>query len=217
MTDWPFTPLRQMAYGCILADPPWTYETRSVNGQSKSPSQHYKVMGLDEIQSLPVHLLAADDCMLIMWTTAPHLEQGIETMRAWGFDYVTAGAWAKQTSTGTKLAFGTGYIYRSAAEFYLVGKIGNPRSAAKNIRNLILAPVREHSRKPDEMHEQLERMFPNVRRCELFGRQSRPGWAVWGNETEKFNDHTGVGVPRRLAVASPQHDRSGDRRHTHGD
>jgi N6-adenosine-specific RNA methylase IME4 len=187
MTDWPFTPLRQMAYGCILADPPWSYVTRSVNGQGKSPSQHYKVMSLEEIQALPVHMLAADDCMLFMWCTAPHLEQGMETMRAWGWDFVTAGAWAKRTSTDTKWQFGTGYVYRSAAEFYLVGKIGNPRPVAKNIRNLIVAPVRAHSQKPDEMHDQLERMFPHVLKCELFARQSREKWATWGNERTKFD------------------------------
>jgi N6-adenosine-specific RNA methylase IME4 len=189
-----------------------------VKGQGKSASQHYKVMGLDEIKALPVHLLAADDCMLFLWTTAPHLEQGMETMRAWGFDYCTAGAWAKQTSTGKKLAFGTGYIYRSAAEFYLVGKIGKPPTFAKNIRNLILAPVREHSRKPSEMHEQLEKMFPTVRRCELFARQSRPGWATWGNETEKFNDHhTGVAVPRRLAATHPNRAVDAAERHLDGE
>jgi len=201
MTDWPFSPLRQMAYGVILADPPWTYQTRSEKGQGKSPSQHYKTMTLEDICALPVHLLAADDCMLVMWSTAPHLQQSLVVMEMWGFDYVTAGAWAKQSSTGNKWAFGTGYVYRSAAEFYIVGKIGNPRIAVKNIRNLIVAPVREHSRKPDDMHQQLERMFPKARRCELFARQARPGWSVWGNETERFDADTGVDLHGRVAPA----------------
>jgi N6-adenosine-specific RNA methylase IME4 len=202
--SWFFSPLKQLHYGVILADPPWRYETRSTKGQEKSPSRHYKTMSFDEIAYLPVHMLAADDSMLVLWTSAPHLKESIEIMEDWGFDFVTAGAWAKQSKTGEKWAFGTGFVYRSAAEFYLVGKIGNPRIAVKNIRNLIIAPVREHSRKPDEMHEQIERMFPDVPRCELFGRQRRPGWDVFGDEAGKFNADTDVGVSRRVAHADPR-------------
>jgi N6-adenosine-specific RNA methylase IME4 len=205
--NWPFKPLKAMHYGVILADPPWTYKTRSEKGQGKSPSLHYNTMTLEDICALPVHLLAADDCMLVMWTTAPHLQQSLVVMEMWGFDYATAGAWAKQSKTGEKWAFGTGYVYRSAAEFYIVGKIGSPKTAAKNIRNLIVAPVREHSRKPDEMHDQLERMFPSVPRCELFSRNARTGWDHWGLEAGKFDDHhTGVDLPRRVADAAGRGD-----------
>ena len=80
-----------------------------------------------------------------------------------------------------------GYVLRSAAEFYLVGAVGSPDYQSRSIRNLLVAPVREHSRKPDEMHRQLEAMVPGPY-AELFGRQQRPGWDVWGNETTKFGD-----------------------------
>lgn len=183
---WPFGDLKKMHYGCVLCDPPWLYQTRSEKGQGKSASQHYSVMDLAAIMALPVHMLAADDCMLIMWTTAPHLEQSLEVMRAWAFEYKTAGAWHKLSKTGKKTHFGTGYIYRSAAEFYLVGTMGQPKTASKSIRNLIVAPVREHSRKPDEMHGQLEMMFPNVPKCELFARTRREGWDSFGNEVGRF-------------------------------
>ena len=72
-------------------------------------------------------------------------------------------------------AFGTGYILRSAAEFFLIGTVGSPKSAVHNVRNLIVAPVRAHSQKPDEMYSMLERMFPNARKCELFARTRRGG------------------------------------------
>jgi N6-adenosine-specific RNA methylase IME4 len=45
-----------------------------------------------------------------------------------------------------------------------------------------MSPRLEHSRKPDNVFEALERLFGPVRRLELFARRSRPGWEVWGNE-----------------------------------
>ncbi len=175
-----------MHYGCILADPPWRFVNYSPAGEVKNPLAHYQCMNLDAIKALPVGHLAAPNCALVMWATAPLLPAAIDTMAAWGFTFKSAGAWAKQSSTGGKWAFGTGYCYRSAAEFYLLGTIGRPQQLVRNVRNLIVAPVREHSRKPDAMRADLERLWPG-QRLELFGRQQSPGWDVWGNETGKFN------------------------------
>jgi N6-adenosine-specific RNA methylase IME4 len=180
-----FQNLRPLSYSVILADPPWSFKIYSSKGAKKSPQAQYSCMDLPAIKALPVAKLAAPNAVCIMWATAPMLPQALETMAAWGVTYKTSGAWAKQSSTGEKWAFGTGYLFRSAAEFFLLGTIGSPKSLAKNIRNLIIAPVREHSRKPDEMHERIERQFsgPYV---ELFARQQRPGWDCWGNQTNHF-------------------------------
>ncbi len=183
---WPFDGLTPLRYRVILADPPWRFRTWGEHNQHKSASKHYRLMTTAEIEALPVNQLAGPDCMLVMWAVQPMLDKALSVMKAWGFRYKTAGSWAKQSSTGEKWAFGTGYLFRCASEFFLVGTIGEPKPRAKNVRNLIVAPVREHSRKPDEMHENLERMFPTDPRCELFARTSRPGWDAWGNETEKF-------------------------------
>lgn len=185
--NWPFETLSPGHYQMVLADPPWQFETYSEKGEGKSAQAHYEVQHLDWIKSLPVMDLAhLDRCVCVIWATAPMLPQGLETLRAWGFRYKTAGAWAKQSSTGKKLAFGTGYIYRNAAEFFLLGTRGHPKQISRSIRNLILAPVREHSRKPDQMHADLEALFQGPR-CELFPRQQRPGWDAWGNQTTRFN------------------------------
>lgn len=187
IASWPFGALTPMKYGAILADPPWRFELRSERGEGKSPQSEYGCMSLDDIMALPVHQLAARDCWLWMWATAPMLPQAIATMSAWGFRYVSAGPWAKQSKTGRKWAFGTGYVFRSAAEFFLLGAMGSPQCGSHSERNLIVAPVREHSRKPDEAHEMLERIAPKAWRCELFARQRRPGWDAWGNQTDKFS------------------------------
>jgi N6-adenosine-specific RNA methylase IME4 len=144
-------------------------------------------MTLDEIKALPVAELAAPDCLLLLWATQAQLDQALDVMRSWGFAFKSCGAWAKQSPTGASWAFGTGYWLRSAAEFFLIGTRGKPKSESRSERNLIVAPVREHSRKPDQAYEMLERMFPAQRRCELFARHERPGWSQWGAEIQKFD------------------------------
>ncbi len=180
----PFAGLRPNSYGLILADPATTFNTFSARNQTKAAP--YATMSKSQLLRLPVWKLAAPNCALAMWATQTNLDFSIDLMKRWGFDYKSAAAWAKQSPTGEKWAFGTGYWLRSAAEFILFGSIGQPAIKSRRERNLIVAPVREHSRKPDAMHEQLERMFPRVRKMELFARQRRDGWDCWGNEVDKF-------------------------------
>ena len=170
-----------------MSDPPWYFKNFSAKGEEKNPVAHYDCMDMEAIKALPVSHLMRPDSVCVMWAAAPLLPQAIETMAAWGFTFKSAGAWAKQSSTGEKWAFGTGYCYRSAAEFWLLGTLGKPRQKVRNIRNLIVAPIREHSRKPDEMRTNLEALWDGPY-LELFGRETVPGWSVWGNQTDKFTE-----------------------------
>jgi N6-adenosine-specific RNA methylase IME4 len=182
----PFNALRAHHYAVVLADPPWRFVVRSSKGEKKSPQSHYNCMSLEEIRALPVDQLADPaGCTLLLWATAPMIPAAIETMEAWNFTYKTMAAWAKQSSTGMKWAFGTGYIFRSAAEFILVGTQGRPKQKARNVRNLIVSPIREHSRKPD-IHPVLESLWDGPY-CELFSRQPRPGWDAFGDQPDLFH------------------------------
>ncbi len=183
---WPFGELQPGRYGVILADPPWRFSNFSGKGEAKNPIAHYPCMKFADLATLPVARLAAPDCAMIMWATAPLLNKAIELLGLWGFTFKSAGSWAKQSSTGASWTFGTGYIYRSAAEFYVVGTIGKPRVQSRSVRNLIVAPVRQHSRKPDQMHSDVEALYAGPY-AELFGRQRRPGWDVWGNDVDRFD------------------------------
>lgn len=185
MNDWPFGDLMPLRYGAIIADPPWLFRNYSSKGETRNPTAHYDCMDLEALENLPVGQLAGPDCALFMWATAPLLPQAIDLMARWGFKYKSAGAWAKQSSTGKAWAFGTGYCFRSASEFYLLGTIGKPRVRSRSIRNLIAAPVREHSRKPDDLHQHAAALFDGPY-AELFAREARHGWDVWGNQTDKF-------------------------------
>lgn len=198
MTDWPFGSLTPMKYGAIYADPAWKYIMRSDKGHEKSPENHYDIMTLDQLAQLPADQLAGPHCYLFMWSTWPHLKHAMWLMDQWGFEYVTGGSWIKRTKKW-KLAFGTGYIQRSSCEPYLIGKIGAPQISSKSERNVIDAPLdiegipdkiealrREHSRKPVQMREMIDRLLPRQHFCELFAREPWPGHEVWGNETGKF-------------------------------
>ena len=121
MTEpWPFGDLPMFHYGVILADPPWYFRNYSAKGEEKNPVAHYDCMDAASLAALPVNQLAAPDCAMLMWATAPMLPEAITLLKAWGFTFKSAGAWAKQSSTGEKWAFGTGYCFRSAAEFFLL-------------------------------------------------------------------------------------------------
>jgi len=186
ITPWPFDGLMPMRYGAILADPPWAYAMRSPKGYDKSPEAHYKTMSPEAIKALPVGQLAGPDCLLFLWSTFPHLPLALEVMAAWGFTYKTGGAWIKRgKGTGT-LAFGTGYILRSASEVFLIGTIGAPAYRSRSVRNVIDAVRREHSRKPEEARAMIDRLLPDVDACELFAREPWVGRDVWGNETGRF-------------------------------
>ncbi|NOG73734.1 MT-A70 family methyltransferase [Roseicella sp. DB1501] len=191
-------------YGVLYADPPWRFELRSDRGEDKSPQAHYGCMDLQALKAMRDQVVwaTAPDAVCIMWATFPMLPQAIDLMACWGFSYCTGGPWNKLTSTGVE-AFGTGYVLRSASELFLIGTHGSPKIKNRSTRNVLFTGDlpddlrhlgvsastirREHSRKPDEMIPLIEGLFEGPY-LELFARQQRPGWAVWGNEVDKFSD-----------------------------
>lgn len=193
-SSWPFGEMKPGSFGFIMSDPPWSFKTFSEKGkEQKSAELHYDTMDLEDIKSLPVGDLASKDCLLWLWVTRPMFAQGWETMLAWGFEYVTQGHWVKTTKDGKGLAFGTGYILRDCGEPYIIAKRGKPRVHSRSVRSVIMAPRREHSRKPDEAYRDAELLAgPDVAKADLFSRQERSGWVAWGNETEKFTPSEAV-------------------------
>lgn len=182
-------PTVEGGYRAVLADPSWKFKT--YDGKTSIPTtapDPYKAMPLDQIKALPVADVCAKDCALFLWATWPMLPQALEVMAAYGFAYKSGGAWAKQSSTGRKWAFGTGYIFRSASEVLLVGTRGSPKFRSKSERNLWVSPLQEHSRKPVSVIEMIERHIDGPL-LEMNARQSqRDRWSYWGDEKEMFND-----------------------------
>ena len=192
--SWFWEGLQMLRYGVIYADPPWSFETYSEKGNGRGCA--YDTMSLEEISALRVADLAAPDCMLAMWVTDPFLEHAFGVLDSWGFEYKTVGfTWAKTAKhlpaqldpkkLSTYFPIGTGHHTRANPEMCLFATRGAPKRLDASVRQLILDPRREHSRKPDEARESLERLYRGPR-VELFARQRAKGWDAWGNETGKF-------------------------------
>ena len=171
-------------YGAILADPPWRYETWSGKGRDRCPdARHYEVMPLAKLRNIEIP--AADDCALFLWVTDPMLLVGLDLMSTWGFTYKTvAFTWAK-TGVGVPFPMGNGYWTRANPEMCLLGTRGRPKRLHKDVRQLIVAPRRQHSRKPDEVYERIVRLVPGPY-LEMFARTVRKGWDSHGDQTDKF-------------------------------
>jgi N6-adenosine-specific RNA methylase IME4 len=180
-----FGALPRLTYDLIMCDPPWLFNNWSKKGEEKNATAQYPCLPVDDLSALRVADLASKDAVLWLWATNPMLPQAIDLMKQWGFRYVTAGHWVKRTKHG-KLAFGTGYALRCAGEPFLIGAVGRP-SYARNVRSVLEAQTREHSRKPDEAYAAAEQMVPWAnRRLDLFSREERCGWDAFGNEVGKF-------------------------------
>jgi len=156
---------------------------------------------LDDIKALPIADLAAADCALFLWGVWPRLPDVLEVIRAWGFEFKTAAfAWVKQNRGGEGLFTGMGFWTRANSEPCLLATRGSPLRLAADVHQVILSPVREHSRKPDEIRSRIERLVAGPY-LELFGREQAPGWTVWGNEIPSPTDapaDDGLDLPRFL-------------------
>ncbi|WP_269515819.1 MT-A70 family methyltransferase [Brevundimonas subvibrioides] len=172
----------------ILADPPWQFQNRT----GKVAPEHkrlnrYPTMDLQGICDLPVAEVAQDTAHLYMWVPNALLPEGLEVMKAWGFNYKSNLIWHKIRKDGGSDGRGVGFYFRNVTEIILFGTRGkNARTEAPGRRqvNMIETRKREHSRKPDEQYELIEACSPGPY-LELFARGERPKWAVWGNQADE--------------------------------
>ena len=193
--DWPTG-----KFGAILADPPWRFEVWSGQTPVKKRGStttfvaaqvHYDTLDTNRLCELPVADLSEDDCALFLWTTWPLMEHGLRVINSWGFTYKTCGfAWFKGDALpmfpdDMRDQMGLGYWTRANSEVCLLATRGKPKRLNADVRQAILEPRREHSRKPSCVYERIERLVAGPY-LELFARTTRPGWTSWGNEVGKF-------------------------------
>ena len=162
-------------YAVIYADPPYRYDNVPMGDVARQNEQHYPSMALNDIKALPIP--AADDCVLFLWAMVPLLPEALAVMSAWGFTYKSSSTWVKDKA-------GTGYWVRGIVEHLLIGRRGNVPAPAPGDQfpGVIEAPRGRHSEKPDIFAEHITRLFPNVPKLEMFARDKRDDWDVWGNE-----------------------------------
>ena len=182
-------------YSAILADPATEFQTWSDRGKDRSASKHYRTMSWQELADLPVREIAAPNCVLFIWSTWPTIAQTMMIIGSWGFTYKTCGfCWTKADATQVEMfqddvdpIMGLGYWTRANTEPCLLATRGKPKRINADVRQAIIEPRREHSRKPDSIHGRIERLVagPYV---ELFARARAPRWAAWGNEVGKYRE-----------------------------
>lgn len=188
----PMTGVRINRYKVIYADPPWSFKTYSAPVEGTVPHrgeiEPYKTMTAEDLLDLPVSNVAADDCVLHMWVISSHIEQAIILGAAWGFTYKSLGmVWVKtQKSDPEKPKMGMGHWFRQEAEVCLLFTRGKPKRLSAGVRQVILEPAREHSRKPDEAMTRVESLSAGPY-LEMFSRSSRPGWDAMGDQQGKFD------------------------------
>jgi N6-adenosine-specific RNA methylase IME4 len=178
-------------YDLILADPPWQYQNYAappgeMHERARGANKHYPTMTLDSLMELPISQLANDDCVLFMWAVWPLIEDAFDLIRAWGFTYKTlAFDWVKWNSSGIGVFVGMGNYTRSNPEPCLLAFNGNPLPVADHaVAAVTFSPVEKHSKKPQEIQDKIERLYPDLSKLELFARRQRDGWDVWGNEVD---------------------------------
>ena len=175
--------------------PPWAYKVYSDKGKGRSAENHYNTMTLDNIKNIKVNDIAEKDSVLILWVTSPCLPEGLEVLKSWGFKFKTVlFCWAKlnkhyKTNCETKEEFerqfrlNLGHHTRANIELCLLGSKGKgiPR-ISKSIRQLLIEPIEQHSKKPDVVKNKIISLYGDLSKIELFARCSTDGWTALGNE-----------------------------------
>lgn len=184
-------------FATVLADPPWRFSNRT----GKMAPEHrrlsrYGTLTTDQIAELPVRHLAKDCSHLYLWVPNALIAEGLRVMQAWGFAYKTNLVWFKVRKDGGPDGRGVGFYFRNVTELVLFGVRGGlrTREAGRRQTNIVVARKREHSRKPEQLYDIIERCSPGPY-LEMFARRVRRGWCQWGNEVEQ-SEPTGAQRPK---------------------
>ena len=174
-------------YSTIYADPPWRFQNRTgkIAPENKKLNR-YETMALSEIAAMPVPQIVAEKSHLYLWVPNALLPDGLEVMKAWGFEYKGNIIWEKIRKDGEPDGRGVGFYFRNVTEILLFGIKGDNNrtlAPARSQVNLIRTQKREHSRKPDEIIPIIENCSPGPY-LELFARGDRDGWDMWGNQAD---------------------------------
>ena len=169
-------------FDLIYADPPWPYTNKAdTDGRVED---EYELMSLEGIKALDVP--TAKDAVLYMWTTAPHARRAFEVIDAWGFEYKTQGVWDKAHPMGI------GYWLGNEHELLYIATKGDysPPDPSDKHGSIFTEKKRKHSQKPDCVRTYLEQAHPDARKLEMFARDGKVGWELWGDESPDSKQET---------------------------
>lgn len=177
-----------LKFNVIYADPPWAYNNNASRGAA---SKKYRTTAESELARMHIAPHIADDCACFMWATFPMLQEALDLMKAWGFEYKTvAFVWVKTNPKAGTPFWGMGNYTRTNAELVLLGVKGKPERLGKGVHQVVeecpgdvlYAPRGEHSVKPLAIRDRIVELFGDVPRLEMFARDAAEGWAVFGDQ-----------------------------------
>lgn len=169
-------------YNILYVDPPWSYNDQGCQG---TMANHYKGMKLKDIKNLSVNQIADENCILFLWATYPMLQEALEVIRAWGFVYKSiAFQWIKMNKIKKTPFYGLGRWTRGNTEPCLLATKGKPKRISASVFQLIFAPRRKHSQKPDIARDKIIQLVGNLPRIELFATKNTNGWDSIGYEID---------------------------------
>ena len=161
----------QGKFPVIYADPPWSYSNSGFKG---SAAEHYPTMTTEDICAM--NIPSTENAVLFLWVTNPLLEDAMQVVNAWGFEYKTNFVWVKDKATHL------GFYCFGKHELLFIATKGSMLPKQEGMVNSVVEAVRtEHSKKPEMVYEMIEAMY-DAPYLELFARQSRQGWSSFGNE-----------------------------------
>lgn len=170
----------------ILADPPWDVQQKGARGAGR----HYPLMTLEQIKAMPIEALAEDNSHLYLWVTNATLREGYEVAEAWGFTVRAPLTWIK-------FRLGLGTYLRNMTEHCLFATRGKAPVQFRSQPTWMVAPVQDHSHKPEEQFPLIERLSPGPY-LEMFARRRPPSnapWFVWGRDITSDISIPGYPVP----------------------
>lgn len=191
-----------MRFKVVIADNPWVFDDRlSMSETPRGAAANYPLLSNEELMVLPVkEVVDPAGAVLALWVPSSIIDVGLDVMRAWGFRLKSTFIWAKTTKEGWApaddldllfydgegmgLGFGMGHLFRQCHEVALIGTCGRVKPQSRSERSVCLAYNEGHSRKPDHLHERLEKIVPGGPYLEMFARRRYPGWTTLGNELD---------------------------------
>ncbi len=187
-------PFPDKKYQIIYADPPWCYKNYEDNTASRWVGNQYSIMNVEDICTLPIGDITNKDCALFLWTTPPTIQDAFKVIESWGFVYKTkAFCWVKRNKKADSFFWGMGYWTRSNTEDCILAVKGRPKRVSAGVHQVVYSPIREHSRKPDEVRDRIVELCGDVPRIELFARERTRGWDSWGDGVAGVDDQQGGG------------------------
>lgn len=173
-------------YNLILADPPWKQSkggAKAVRPNSSGKPLDYPVCSLEEIKE---HLRQADslvdgtDAVLFLWTIDKYLFEAQSMAESLGYKLHARIIWDK--ITGIPAAFTIRYSHEYLLYMYKGKLIPVAPEERGKIRDVITEKPVRHSQKPDESYRIIKRLYPDLKKLEMYARREVDGFDCWGNE-----------------------------------